>query len=102
MGPRPFGHGNLALKAPERVYNFKLQWGHDLQPWRPATAAEYGTFFHALQRGHGLSATETRARGRARPDFHDASMGPRPFSRGNGLPAGSQPGAGIRASMGPR
>ena len=87
-----------------------LQWGHDLsvvetpsvaggeqeieiagngattfQSWKPRLGGRPMTIRVQLQWGHDLSVVETRAYAEMTGDASCASMGPRPFSRGNSL-----------------
>ena len=71
------------------------------QPWKLVSLAVFRVFRAWLQWGHGLSAVETRSGGMVQVCRFQASMGPRPFSRGN-HPRQPQPRLPILASMGPR
>ena len=58
------------------------------QPWKPGRTEGAARPGQGLQWGHGLSAVETRV-GRSPPATSvPASMGPRPFSRGNTVKRG--------------
>ena len=115
MGPRPFSRGNPFRASIRYVVPDGLQWGHGLsavetgrpwpasanrscfngatafQPWKRYPARTRNLPGCWLQWGHGLSAVETgllegdRAMGLA------ASMGPRPFSRGNRSKSAAMP-----------
>ena len=108
MGPRPFSRGNVNAKDSTLLGRTQLQWGHGLSAVEMSTPSKRGARrAKALQWGHGLSAVEmarSRTLRRHRPPLQwghglsaveiqraspeldiprRASMGPRPFSRGN-------------------
>ena len=110
MGPRPFSRGNKAtipspesgqagfngattfqpwkhgiVATPDRLF-IVLQWGHDLSAVETPSAPSSPPQNSGLQWGHDLSAVETTIFPLTREDVALASMGPRPFSRGNGSP----------------
>ena len=83
MGPRPFGRGNVRNGVLSLISDL-LQWGRDLS----AAETSHTTFSFLpasgrLQWGRDLSAAETTSV--KVPEFEEqlASMGPRPFGRGN-------------------
>ena len=61
----------------------RLQWGHGLSAVEIQVSASCSPSAGALQWGHGLSAVETATSRVHRLAHVEASMGPRPFSRGN-------------------
>ena len=66
------------------VARLSLQWGHGLSAVETRAGGTGGSEgMMALQWGHGLSAVETRFAGYRSRFSRSASMGPRPFSRGN-------------------
>ena len=126
MGPRPFSRGNSCeliplralathrfngatafqpwkLSAVGRVLNPMpmLQWGHGLSAVEMRGHGNRHERESMLQWGHGLSAVEILDRYPRSPAVGEASMGPRPFSRGNGLNL-LCPIVANNASMGPR
>ena len=110
MGPRLFSRGNTPGHRPETEPPVVLQWGHDFsaveiqdcsrlqfsrdpgfngattfQPWkcdRPVVLIE---LYPLLQWGHDFSAVEIKGIGHLGRGIISASMGPRLFSRGNGI-----------------
>ncbi len=84
MGPRPFSRGNGFRSSCRFLSCSALQWGHGLSavemPLNPPRPLHWHS---ALQWGHGLSAVEIGGRTASRWPTGTASMGPRPFSRGN-------------------
>src|SRR3989339_695735 len=108
MGPRPFSRGNMAYPVPLCSSRLLLQWGHGLSavetPRWPALRGNRGPRFNGAtafqpwkrrgsigpggrQRGfNGATAFQPwkPPQGKTRPACTSrASMGPRPFSRGN-------------------
>ena len=106
MGPRPFSRGTSHLSGASALEIPRFNGATTFQPWKPPEITERCRYWYTLQWGHDLSAVETR---RVLADCilldqlqwgHDlsavetppvvngdnqigASMGPRPFSRGN-------------------
>ena len=127
MGPRPFSRGNGKVGHLAGVFaKTSLQWGRGLSAaeitrshaatnerqrrFNGAAAFQPRKFWlywrtesptQGLQWGRGLSAAEMK--GDSARAFNDlaASMGPRPFSRGN-ISGRSRPPSNRLASMGPR
>ena len=94
--PWKFGYENVAKWA-----DLELQWGHGLSAVEIAWTSTLLTDGTLLQWGHGLSAVEIARLLWAAICAPPASMGPRPFSRGNPqLERLAVPG--VAASMGPR
>ena len=96
---QPWKH-ELTIPGPSRTT--VLQWGHDLSAVEtgagpPVSSVTVG----GLQWGHDLSAVETRNADTRKPRSWVASMGPRPFSRGNTDRDSREPKSEV-ASMGPR
>ena len=113
MGPRPFSRGNYDPYSVESVLEWVLQWGHGLSAVEMSTSGVPVNQSFELQWGHGLSAVEISTpsapsnisagsfngatafqpwkfvRRRCRSlEYPAASMGPRPFSRGNAIREG--------------
>ena len=105
MGPRPFGRGEIRTWIFRGTYQTSLQWGRDLSAAESQVRDQGGGDGHQLQWGRDLSAAErtvtikvksgllcfngaaTFRPRRAVPAVQrhgqrDASMGPRPFGRG--------------------
>ena len=81
MGPRPFSRGNrLLLRGWQMRSSFN--GATTFQPWKRVDRDTLA-LLKRLQWGHDLSAVETGERNRADIQHCRASMGPRPFSRGN-------------------
>ena len=107
MGPRPFSRGDGLGRFAFSAILFTLQWGHGLSAVETPAVIASALGLKRLQWGHGLSAVETDS---TAPDKHGrgklqwghglsavetvsdmfgcgrgrlASMGPRPFSRGD-------------------
>ena len=107
MGPRPFSRGNYVTPYPCPKCGDGFNGATTFQPWKPKvwvsvvwtwTCFNGATTFQPwklrscrcshcsmskLQWGHDLSAVETRCPEMDAIEDGDASMGPRPFSRGN-------------------
>ncbi len=83
MGPRPFSRGNLALFTACIARWYCFNGATTFQSWKFSVAFPW-YFCHVwLQWGHDLSVVEI-SQGSATCGFPGfASMGPRPFSRGN-------------------
>ena len=125
MGPRPFSRGNGGARMRCRIEGVRLQWGHGLSAVEmifPTSSAnqeillQWGHGLSAveisfnppttrptkvLQWGHGLSAVEMMLLPWLVASNRAASMGPRPFSRGNEV-RHVGPHVYFIASMGPR
>ena len=102
MGPRPFSRGNWKACASRADDSPQLQWGRGLSAAETAVSGNSSLITTTLQWGRGLSAAETsNNRVQDRLCVHRASMGPRPFSRGNHdrIVGGTRQNL---ASMGPR
>ena len=85
MGPRPFSRGNKLWAAAPGKPPSGFNGATAFQPWKfYVCAGEHGCSA-ALQWGHGLSAVEMARRRKRHRSNPRASMGPRPFSRGNWL-----------------
>src|SRR3989339_276930 len=84
MGPRPLSRGNLFLRRTVGGLFSGFNGATAFQPWkRPDQTSTPGPESW-LQWGHGLSAVETGLDfGHVLLERLRASMGPRPFSRGN-------------------
>ncbi len=82
-----WGHGLSAVEIFAAVAAKQeaktLQWGHGLSAVEIARSKIHVFAHPRLQWGHGLSAVEIGARCEPPGDGEGASMGPRPFSRGN-------------------
>ena len=85
MGPRPFRRGNILFFDGFERNSLRLQWGHVLSdveipnpPIKPLTSL-------LLQWGHVLSDVEIMGVEAEDARTLWASMGPRPFRRGNGV-----------------
>ena len=126
MGPRPFSRGNMVDLAWCDTRRPRFNGATTFQPWKPRLNHGVDFVGGPLQWGHDLSAveTQTRAYGRTPQDagfngattfqpwkrgtgdvdtlLSQASMGPRPFSRGNPAVGGGMAGQSRNASMGPR
>ena len=100
MGPRPFGRGN-AETWNAYALAYRLQWGRDLSVAEMSSAFSKASWKISLQWGRDLSVAEILPRLRELRDDLLASMGPRPFGRGNGR-AQADMRLACRASMGPR
>ena len=81
MGPRPFGRGNMK-PPPCPVDPMQLQWGHDLSVVEMHGTCSFACPPRLLQWGHDLSVVEILPNGPINLAI-EASMGPRPFGRGN-------------------
>ena len=102
MGPRPFSRGNPMRQREWFPCSRSLQWGHGLSAVEIPYLTDRGTFVH--NGFNGATAFQPWKYLRLVPipqAAWQASMGPRPFSRGN---EGPRPFAttGLQASMGPR
>ena len=83
MGPRPFSRGNLMLLLICALMPWLLQWGRDLSVAETGGGGEVRGVPRSLQWGRDLSVAETTPWHSSWADRALASMGPRPFSRGN-------------------
>ena len=83
MGPRPFSRGNPSCRWPGRAGRRCFNGATAFQPWKFTRDAANGDQINVLQWGHGLSAVEIFATVLKHKAIPGASMGPRPFSRGN-------------------
>ena len=101
MGPRPFSRGNIVPHVEQSSGTNSLQWGHGLSAVEICSALAGQLYVHMLQWGHGLSAVEIVGLELGFGPEPRASMGPRPFSRGN-HDACRAVRSGRHASMGPR
>ena len=85
MGPRPFSRGNgVSAVAGRFPYYGGFNGATAFQPWKSARNLRHAPSARWLQWGHGLSAVEIVLRSELVVEADAASMGPRPFSRGNG------------------
>ena len=83
MGPRPFSRGNASISRrwPRCVRRFNGATA--FQPWKCLWLRKAKFSVATLQWGHGLSAVEISPCPPCLRGVIHASMGPRPFSRGN-------------------
>ena len=101
MGPRPFSRGNTAMGPGGVPDRSRFNGAAAFQPRKLGICPTCGCVKTVLQWGRGLSAAETPQAARGPMKGEPASMGPRPFSRGNDFLALRTHHADI-ASMGPR
>ena len=83
MGPRPFSRGNSPTQSRRCCRIPRFNGATTFQPWKRALPSHLLSRLLWLQWGHDLSAVETRSKGKKQDRQGEASMGPRPFSRGN-------------------
>ena len=100
MGPRPFSRGNPTSYAGSASVS-RLQWGRDLSVAETCLTRFAFLGSGSLQWGRDLSVAETRQTTKKNAEIIEASMGPRPFSRGNDASQGTHTRRTV-ASMGPR
>ena len=84
MGPRPFGRGNSLKIVSRRMKFLRLQWGRDRSVAETIWPSRSPGDQSPLQWGRDRSVAETRPWGVEEWWCAGASMGPRPFGRGNG------------------
>ena len=101
MGPRPFSRGNLYLWHTCQRMRYCFNGATTFQPWKRLWPTLNEQRKPLLQWGHDLSAVETSRSEGMLPFVNSASMGPRPFSRGN-VYRRHRARAAVVASMGPR
>ena len=89
MGPRPFSRGNRQLHGVHARFFYRFNGAAAFQPRKSAPRRWLGRKPGRLQWGRGLSAAEIERRAADSTPNIIASMGPRPFSRGNCEPAAS-------------
>src|SRR5579875_763336 len=83
MEPRPFSRGNQPVHSQHSPTSRVLQWSRGLSAAETVAAAVDARARLVLQWSRGLSAAETGTTYPGPTAPKDASMEPRPFSRGN-------------------
>ena len=101
MGPRPFSRGDNRTRCRWVTTSPRFNGAATFQSRRPAYFGITRTAVIVLQWGRDLSVAETVGVTVKGPDGKGASMGPRPFSRGDEQIDGTAP-ITPDASMGPR
>ena len=83
MGPRPFGRGDLTVPRATRSPTTGFNGATPIRAWRRPVCDELLGAHDWLQWGRAHSGVETRVAGTAGERRRPASMGPRPFGRGD-------------------
>jgi len=83
MGPRPFDRGNRTMPEPSEHAQFWLQWGRDLSIAETSSSLMSSVFGVGFNGAATFRSRKLPARSATPIPVASASMGPRPFDRGN-------------------